>query len=110
MPTTGPPPGGCAVHRTRRSYMPHVLRPRGLRATLGSILSAGALLAVPAAAHAACANAPAAAPFKPFGDTANYSLVDNGAFESGTAGWSLTGASAIGGHQTALAPGANDKR
>src|SRR3954465_10034809 len=110
MPTTGPPPGGCAVHRTRRSYMPHVLRPRGLRATLGSILSAAALLAVPAAANAACANAPTSTPFKPFGDTANYSLADNGAFEAGPAGWSLTSAAVAGGSETYRVHGASDAK
>jgi hypothetical protein len=90
--------------------MPHVLRPRGLRATLGSILSAAALLAVPAAANAACASAPTSTPFKPFGDTANYSLVANGAFESGTAGWSLTSASVTGGSETYRVHGASDAK
>jgi hypothetical protein len=90
--------------------MPHVLRPRGLRATLGSLLAAAALLAVPAAANAACASSPTTTPFKPFGDTANYTLVANGAFESGAAGWSLTGASVAGGNETWYVHGAKDAK
>jgi hypothetical protein len=90
--------------------MPHVLRPRGLRATLGSLLGAAALLAAPAAANAACASAPTSTPFKAFGDTATYSLVSNGAFETGTTGWSLTGASTVTGNETSHVHAAADAK
>jgi hypothetical protein len=90
--------------------MPHVLRPRGLRATIGSLLGAAALLAAPAAANAACASTPTTTPFTPFGDSAKYSLVSNGAFESGTTGWSLTGASVAGGNETWRVHGASDAK
>ena len=89
--------------------MPRVLRPKGLRATIGSLLSAAALLAAPAAANA-CASTPTSTPFKPFGDAAQYSLVANGAFESGTAGWSLTRASVTGGSETYRVHGAADAK
>jgi hypothetical protein len=90
--------------------MPYVLRPRGLRATIGSLLTAAALLAVPAAANAACASTATSTPFKSFGDTANYSLVANGAFESGTSGWSLTGASVTGDNETFRVHGPADAK
>ena len=90
--------------------MPHVLRPRGLRATIGSLLGAAVLFAAPAAANAACASSPTSTPFKPFGDTASYSLVTNGAFESGTTGWSLTSASVAGGSETYHVHAATDSK
>ncbi|MBO9534127.1 MAG: hypothetical protein J7513_14245 [Solirubrobacteraceae bacterium] len=39
-------------------------------------------------------------PFKAFGDTADYSFAPGGTFESGTAGWSLSGASVVSGNDT----------
>jgi hypothetical protein len=70
--------------------LPYVLRPRGLRATLTALLGAAAILAVPAAAQAACATTPTTKAFSLFGDSSDYSLAPNGSFEAGAGGWSLT--------------------
>ena len=80
--------------------MPYVLRPRGFRATLTALLGAAAVLAVPAAAQAACATTPTTKAFQAFGDSANYSLAPNGAFETGAGGWSLTGAGVVSGSES----------
>jgi hypothetical protein len=82
--------------------LPYVTRPKHARGRLVGAV-AGTLIAlfgVPAAAQAACPTATTAKPFKAFGDTANYSLVSNGAFESGTGGWSLSGASVVSGNES----------
>jgi hypothetical protein len=82
--------------------LPYVSRPKHPRGRLVGAVTATviALLGVPAAASAACPSAATAKPFKAFGDNANYSLVSNGAFESGTGGWSLSGASAVSGNES----------
>jgi hypothetical protein len=51
-----------------------------------------AVLIVPAAAQAACSDAPTTKAFQAFGDSADYSLAPNGAFEAGSGDWSLNGA------------------
>jgi hypothetical protein len=80
--------------------LPYVLRPRGLRTGLTAVLSAVAVFVVPAAAQAACASTPTTKPFQAFGDSNNYSLAPNGGFESGTVGWSLSGASVAAGNES----------
>jgi hypothetical protein len=90
--------------------MPYVLRPKGLRAAIGALLGAAALMVVPAAANAACASTSTSTPFKQFGDTASYNLVANGAFESGASGWSLTSASVASGSETYKVHGVTDAK
>ena len=82
--------------------MPYVARPKLPRGRLVAVAASSlvALFGVPAAAQAACPTAAVTKPFKAFGDTADYSLVSNGAFESGTGGWSLTGASVVTGNES----------
>ena len=65
-------------------------------------LSAGALLAIaaPSVADAACAGGPVTHPFAGFGDNANYVLAPSGTFESGTAGWTLSGSQVVDGNET----------
>src|SRR3954470_1807152 len=91
--------------------MPHVFRPKQRRNALAAVLAAAAvtLVAVPAA-DASCAAAPTVKAFAAFGDSANYSLAPGGSFESGLAGWSLTGASVVTGNETAKVHGAGDSK
>jgi hypothetical protein len=56
--------------------------------------------APPAASTAACNLGATSTPFSQFGDTASYSLLSGGSFESGTAGWSLTEASVASGNES----------
>jgi hypothetical protein len=91
--------------------LPYVYRPKQVRGTLAAMLGAAALtFAVVPAAHAACATTPTTKAFAAFGDNADYSLAPGGAFESGTAGWSLSGASAANGNESAKVHGAADSR
>jgi hypothetical protein len=80
--------------------LPHVLRPRGLRATLTALLGAAAVLVVPAAAQAACPTAPTTKAFQAFGDSADYALAPDGAFEAGAGGWALSGAAVASGSES----------
>jgi hypothetical protein len=90
--------------------MPYVIRPpkSRLAGLLAGVLVA--LVALPAAAQAACPTSPTTQAFKSFGDTAQYSLVSNGAFESGTGGWSLTSAAAASGNETYKVHGSADSK
>jgi hypothetical protein len=90
--------------------LPYVLRPRGLRPALAALLGAAAIFAVPAAAQAACPTTPTAKAFQAFGDSADYSLVSNGAFEAGAGGWSLSGASIVSGNESYKVHGGSDSR
>ena len=71
--------------------MPYVIRPKQRMSFVTALLSAAVLafLALPAMADAACPVEPVSQPFERFGDFADYSLLSNGHFESGTGGWSL---------------------
>jgi hypothetical protein len=73
-------------------------------------VSAAAFLVVPAAAQAACPTAPTIKAFAAFGDSADYSLAPNGAFESGAGGWALSGASVTGGNESYYVHGASDAK
>jgi hypothetical protein len=75
------------------------------------MLGAAALTfaAVPAA-DAACTATPTTKAFAAFGDNADYSLAPAGAFESGAAGWSLTGASVVAGNEPAKVRGGTDAK
>ena len=92
--------------------LPYVTRPKHPRGRLAALAGAAALalLALPAAASAACPGAPVTKAFKAFGDNANYSLVSNGAFESGAGGWSLSGASVASGNESYKVRAATDAR
>lgn len=69
-----------------------------------------AVLAAPAAAQAACPITATSTPFQRFGDTAPYSLVPGGHFESGSSGWLLSGASIVSGNETFYLRSKSDKR
>jgi hypothetical protein len=92
--------------------LPYVARPKHPRGRLVAAVAAAliALFGVPAAAQAACPSAAVSNPFKGFGDNANYSLVSNGAFESGTGGWSLSGASVVSGNESFKVRAATDAK
>jgi hypothetical protein len=93
--------------------MPHVIRRPKRIASRASALAAVvvAILAVPAVASAAaCPSTPTSKPFAAFGDNANYSLVGNGAFESGASGWTLTSASVASGNESYHVHGASDTK
>ncbi len=82
--------------------MPYVFRRSLSKSRLAGMVGA-ALLAtatVPAVAGAACPTTPTTKAFSTFGDTADYSLVSNGHFESGTSGWSLTKAAVASGNES----------
>jgi hypothetical protein len=84
--------------------------PRGRRLAALAGATVVALIGVPAAAQAACPTAPVTKAFHAFGDSANYSLVSNGAFESGAGGWSLSGASVVSGNESYKVRGATDSK
>ena len=94
--------------------MPYVVRPRprGLKHRITRLLgvTAVALFGLPAAAQAACPATPTAKVFSAFGDSAYYSLVSNGAFESGTTGWTLTGAAVAAGNESYKVHAATDTK
>jgi hypothetical protein len=92
--------------------LPYVTRPKHSRGRIAALLGATvvALFGVPAAANAACASTPVSKPFSAFGDTSNYSLLSNGAFESGTGGWSLSGASVASGNESYKVNAATDAK
>jgi hypothetical protein len=94
--------------------MPYVVRPRprGLKHRITRLLgvAAVALFGLPAAAQAACPATPTAKVFSAFGDSAYYSLVSNGAFESGTTGWTLTGAAVAAGNESYKVHAATDTK
>ena len=84
--------------------------PSPRRRRLAAAVATGVLFAlgVPAAASADCPSTTTTKAFKQFGDQANYSLVPAGAFESGTTGWSLTGASVASGNESYKVHGSSD--
>lgn len=92
--------------------MPYVNRPKHPRGRLAALLGATALtlFALPAVASAACPSAPVSKAFAAFGDNADYSLVSNGAFESGAGGWSLSGASVVSGNESYRVRAATDSK
>jgi hypothetical protein len=93
--------------------VPYVARPKHPRERLVAAVAAAliALFALPAAANAAaCPSASVSKAFKAFGDSADYSLVSNGAFESGSSGWALSGASVVSGNESAKVHAATDAK
>jgi hypothetical protein len=63
------------------------------------VLSAVAILVVPAAAQAACPTTQTTKAFQAFGDNNDYSLVQNGGFETGANAWSLSGSAVTAGNE-----------
>jgi len=95
------------------SNMPYVIRRPKPRAARAAALIASALvaLAFPALASAAgCPSTPTTKPFKPYGDSANYSLAPSGAFEGGASGWALSGAAVVAGNESYYLHGTADTR
>jgi hypothetical protein len=91
--------------------MPYLIRRPRIRRIVGA-LSGAALIAgaVPAVAGA-CTPATSGSPvFGSLGDPADYVLVQDGSFENGAYGWSLTGAGTIAGNESFHVHGANDSR
>jgi hypothetical protein len=74
------------------------------------VLSAVAILVVPAAAQAACAATPTTKAFQTFGDNNDYSLVQNGGFETGAGGWSLSRSAVTTGNEPWSVRKAGDSR
>ena len=91
--------------------MPYSLRPKHGRRALGAVVGALALglIGVPAA-QAACAPTPTTKAFAAFGDQSDYSLAAGGSFETGTPGWTLSGASVVSGNESFKVHGAADAR
>jgi hypothetical protein len=72
------------------------------------VLSAVAILVVPAAAQAACPSTQTTKAFQAFGDNNDYSLVPNGGFETGAGGWSLSRSNVTAGNEPWSVRGAGD--
>ena len=95
--------------------MPYVIR--RLRKMSTNIALAGAALsllmaftAVAEADAAGCRKAQSSQVFSRFGDLSYYTLLSGGSFESGTTGWSLTGASVVAGNESYFIGGATHTR
>ncbi len=72
----------------------------GALAATPAATSAATPAATPAATSVLCPSNPTSTPFAQFGDSAAYSLVPGGSFESGAPGWSLTGAAIVSGNES----------
>ncbi len=72
---------------------------RRLRTAAGLVGASVAFLAGASAAEAACPTAPTTKALAQFGDQADYTLAPGGSFESGSAAWTLTGASVVSGNE-----------
>jgi hypothetical protein len=92
--------------------LPYVTRPKHSRGRIAALVGSVvlAVFGVPAVAQAACPVTPTTKAFKAFGDNADYSLLSNGAFEYGTAGWSLSGASVVSGNESYKVRAATDSK
>lgn len=85
------------------------LRPALLLAVTATLVSVGAT-ASPASAGLglACPDA-TSRPFQPWSDYANYAFSPNGGFESGSSGWSVSGASVVAGNESYYVHGSSDR-
>jgi hypothetical protein len=93
--------------------LPYANRPKQPRGRIAALLGATviAVLGAPAVAQAAtCPKTSTSKPFKAFGDNANYSLLRNGAFETGAGGWSLSSASVVAGNESYFVRSATDSK
>jgi hypothetical protein len=105
-------PAACLRVDTEVFDLPYVIRPKGLRGTMAAMLAGAALLlvGVPAAQASPCKSGPTTKAFAAFGDTADYSLVPGGSFESSTNPWSLTGAWVASGNEWWKVGGSADSK
>ena len=71
----------------------------GRRPLLTALCAFAVPFAPAAAAHAACPTTAASPVFAKLGDSANYALLSGGNFESGSAGWTYSGASIVSGNE-----------
>jgi hypothetical protein len=82
------------------TYSMNGLIRRALLAAITAMAMTGALAApasagILTASETNCGDETLTQPFAQFGDRANYKLVRNGAFETGTTGWTLTGGARV---------------
>jgi hypothetical protein len=76
--------------------VPYLIRPRHVHRLVAGLFGAFLLIgAAPAAASTACPQSATTLAFEKFGDSAAYTLVEGGLFESGAPGWSLSRAEVI---------------
>jgi hypothetical protein len=103
----------------RRADFRAMKRSRTTRAALGACAAIATTTALAAPAQAGvlttsatnCADPELSQPFAPWADHSYYKLVDNGAFETGTEGWTLTGgARVVNGNATQQVHGAADAK
>jgi hypothetical protein len=67
----------------------------GIAITAATALAAPANAGVLTKSATDCATPELSQPFKPWGDNSQYKLVENGSFEAGTDGWTLTGGARV---------------
>ena len=76
-----------------------IIRRAALAATVAvataAVFAAPASAGILTASASDCGDETLTRPFAQFGDSANYKLVRNGAFETGTNGWTLTGGARV---------------
>lgn len=84
--------------------------PISTRQLKGMLAGLAVVLAVPAAANAACAPATVSQPFAQFGDHADYRLAPGGAFEAGMSPWALKGSTTVPGNESFFLRDAGDSR
>jgi hypothetical protein len=91
---------------------PIAISPRRARGLGLAVLCIAFLMsfASPALAASGCPSSSTSKVFKSFGDTADYSLLSNGAFESGTSGWSLTKSAVTSGNESYKVHGSGDTK
>jgi hypothetical protein len=81
--------------------MPYTVCPKQVRKLAAALCGAAAIVvAVPAAASAACPSSATAAPFAQFGDSASYSPLQGGNFETDAQGWSLSHSQVVLGNES----------
>jgi hypothetical protein len=91
--------------------MPYIKRPgRSISLGLATLCALFAAALLPGIAAADCPSTPVAKAFSRFYDYNDYSLVDNGAFESGTTGWSLSNSWVVSGNESFKVHGSTDSR
>jgi hypothetical protein len=80
----------------------YIIRPRSVRSAVAGLASTLAMIAAApiSAAAAPCPSSPTSQAFSRFGDSALYSPVAGGSFESGAPGWSLTSAGVTSGNES----------
>jgi hypothetical protein len=76
------------------------IRPRRLIEVAAALIGSAALFTAAPAAASTCPSSSTSQAFAKFGDTASYSLLQGGSFESGATGWSLTNASVASGNES----------